>query len=111
MWWQIALFGNSACGKTSILFSYYGLAASSGGFMPGNLFAESTGCGFSNSTQGFYITSFVASNGSGKAYLNCEPGCFLLCLGRRPARGNLISRYPPFRGRSRPVQPTCPSIW
>jgi hypothetical protein len=68
--WQIALVGNTSCGRTSMLFTG---ALNASGTATGTLTASS-GCGKSSSPQTFKITS-LQSNGSGTATLSCGPGC------------------------------------
>lgn len=82
MAWQIAISGTTACGRTSMMVTNYGLVPPGGGFIPGGLFADTSGCGFSSSYQPFEITSFNPTTGSGTAILDCGQGCFLPCAGQ-----------------------------
>jgi hypothetical protein len=69
--WQIALVGNTGCGRSSLLFT--GVLNASG-TATGTL-TGSSGCGFSSSPQTFTITSFNWEYGTGTANLSCGSGC------------------------------------
>jgi hypothetical protein len=68
--WQIAVAGNTGCGQSSFVFTG-NLNAS--GESTGTLTSNS-GCGPSETTQNFTITS-LSANGSGTAGLTCGNGC------------------------------------
>jgi hypothetical protein len=73
--WQIALVGNTGCGRSSMLFTGVLDATSpTTGTATGTL-TGSSGCGSSSSTQTFTITSWDWLYGSGTANLTCGPGC------------------------------------
>ena len=69
--WQIALVGNTGCGRSSMQFAG---TMNFTGTATGTLTGDSIQCGLSSSTQTFTITSLNA-HGSGTANLSCGTNC------------------------------------
>lgn len=68
--WQIGLVGNTACGRTSVVFN--GQLSTSGQAI--GALTDTSGCSFSNPDAVFRITS-LSLDGSGTASLSCPSGC------------------------------------
>jgi hypothetical protein len=69
--WQIALFGSSGCGQTSLQFTG---TLNTSGVANGTLTSSSTGCPSSSSAQTFTINP-LGPDGTGTASLSCGSGC------------------------------------